>query len=157
MVKASSPTVVHNDQPVWHFCRPRSLNSLLLHYLYSLHLCALHISSPVQREIMVSKTSNILPEAPQPLSQRLLCTIDRAEIWLRENPYFTGHYRKASHSYRASFASLGYLHNQTSNIYTHLAGAALFLHFTTQTFDSILQRYTTSNFENSLVVLVFLL
>lgn len=43
--------------------------------------------------------------------------------WQRGNHYITGGYRPASDSYQGSAASLGYLHNESINIWTHLLGA----------------------------------
>lgn len=45
--------------------------------------------------------------------------------WMRDNHYITSGYRSQSDSYRKSFASLGGIHNETANIWTHLIGAAL--------------------------------
>lgn len=45
--------------------------------------------------------------------------------WQRDNQYIHSGYRPASNSYLKSASSLGYLHNETVNIYTHLFGALL--------------------------------
>ena len=45
--------------------------------------------------------------------------------WLQDNHYIHSGYRHPSNSYRKSAASLGYLHNETVNIWTHLIGACL--------------------------------
>nr|OQO27208.1 hypothetical protein B0A51_05092 [Rachicladosporium sp. CCFEE 5018] len=66
-----------------------------------------------------------------------------------------GHYRAVSQSYAACFASLGYLHNQTSNIYTHLIASVVFLGWAVQTFNDVLTRYSTSEFNDVLVFGVF--
>lgn len=47
--------------------------------------------------------------------------------WQCDNHYIHTGYRRASSSFRASLASLRYLHNETVNIYTHLLGAVLFV------------------------------
>ena len=104
---------------------------------------------------MKSKIPSTSATVPQSPSKRPLCTIYEAESWQLENHYLTSHYRMASYSYRDSFASLGYLHNQTSNIYTHLVGATLFLSWAFQAYNDILQKYPTMNFEDSLVLGVF--
>ena len=44
--------------------------------------------------------------------------------YLRDNEYITRHYR-ADYSVRESLASLFRVHNETGNIWSHLAGAAL--------------------------------
>jgi adiponectin receptor len=43
--------------------------------------------------------------------------------WAQDNHYIHSGYRPPSNSYRKSAASLGYLHNESVNIYTHLIGA----------------------------------
>ncbi|KAF1348779.1 hemolysin-III related-domain-containing protein [Delphinella strobiligena] len=43
--------------------------------------------------------------------------------WQQDNRYITSGYRPPTNSYTKSAASLGYLHNETVNIYTHLMGA----------------------------------
>lgn len=45
--------------------------------------------------------------------------------WQQDNHYIVSGYRPATNSYRRSLASLGYLHNEYVNVYTHLAGAVL--------------------------------
>ncbi|KAF2718855.1 HlyIII-domain-containing protein [Polychaeton citri CBS 116435] len=48
---------------------------------------------------------------------------DELQAWQQDNHYITSGYRPASNSYRQSAASIGYLHNETVNIWTHLLGA----------------------------------
>lgn len=79
------------------------------------------------------------------MQKKLICTIHEVEAWQSENVYLTGHYRTATYPYRASFASLGYFHNQTSNVYTYVLGAALFLWWAQQTYCEVLVRYPSSN------------
>jgi adiponectin receptor len=45
--------------------------------------------------------------------------------WMQDNHYIQSGYRPQSNSYKTSAASLGYLHNESVNIWTHLIGAAL--------------------------------
>lgn len=47
--------------------------------------------------------------------------------WQQDNHYIYSGYRPASGSFQKSFASLGYLHNETVNIYSHLLGAVTFI------------------------------
>lgn len=93
--------------------------------------------------------------AHKPTRNAVLCTIHEIESWQLENKYLIGHYRRASHSYRDCFTSLGYLHNQTSNIYTHLLGTLVFLAWAVQTYYDVLKRYPTSDFNDFLVFGVF--
>ncbi|KAG0649878.1 adipor receptor [Hyphodiscus hymeniophilus] len=46
--------------------------------------------------------------------------------WQQDNHYIQSGYRPASYSFQKSFSSLGYLHNESVNIYSHLIGAVLF-------------------------------
>ena len=47
--------------------------------------------------------------------------------WQQDNQHIRGSYRRASYSYYKSFASWGYLHNESVNIYSHLIPALLSL------------------------------
>ncbi|EMC92723.1 hypothetical protein BAUCODRAFT_37623 [Baudoinia panamericana UAMH 10762] len=46
-------------------------------------------------------------------------------IWLQDNHYIHSGYRPQSNSYMKSAASLGYLHNESVNVWTHLLGAII--------------------------------
>jgi adiponectin receptor len=48
---------------------------------------------------------------------------DELPSWQQDNHYIKSGYRPASASFWRSFASLGYLHNESVNIYSHLLGA----------------------------------
>lgn len=48
---------------------------------------------------------------------------DDLPSWQRDNQFIISGYRPASASFRRSFASLAYLHNESVNIYSHLLGA----------------------------------
>lgn len=50
----------------------------------------------------------------------------RIEPWQQDNHYIHTGYRGASGSFKGSASSLGYLHNETVNIYSHLVGSLLF-------------------------------
>ncbi|KXX76775.1 ADIPOR-like receptor IZH2 [Madurella mycetomatis] len=56
----------------------------------------------------------------------LLILWDELPHWRRDNAFILSGYRQTSNSVRASLASLGYLHNESVNIWTHLLGAAAF-------------------------------
>jgi len=55
-------------------------------------------------------------------------TINFQELppWMQDNEYILTGHRPASGSFKKSFASLGYIHNETVNIYSHLLGAVAF-------------------------------
>ncbi|KAF6811663.1 ADIPOR-like receptor SPBC12C2.09c [Colletotrichum plurivorum] len=63
-------------------------------------------------------------------AEHLLTTLlhwDDLPPWRRDNAYILSGYRPDSNSYTSSFRSLGYLHNESVNIWSHLLGAAFFL------------------------------
>ncbi|KAK3361174.1 hemolysin-III related-domain-containing protein [Lasiosphaeria ovina] len=60
------------------------------------------------------------------VEQALLVLWDELPSWRRDNAYIVRGYRQTSNSCWRSFASLGYLHNETVNIWSHLLGALTF-------------------------------
>lgn len=57
------------------------------------------------------------------VEETLLLLWDELPHWRRDNGFIHGGYRATSYSYWRSFASLGYLHNESVNIWSHLLGA----------------------------------
>lgn len=51
---------------------------------------------------------------------------DDLPSWQQDNHYIHSGYRPATASFKKSFASLGYLHNESVNIYSHLVAAVVF-------------------------------
>ena len=60
------------------------------------------------------------------LEHALTVLWDDLPSWQQDNHYIHSGYRPASNSFYKSFSSLGYLHNESVNIYSHLIGAFLF-------------------------------
>lgn len=89
------------------------------------------------------------------LKDGLLWTFHQAQPWQRED-YLHSSYRKVQRSYRASCASLGYVHNETSNILTHAGAAALFAYWARHTYLDVLTRYPTAEFGDYLVFGVYM-
>ncbi|KAF9328808.1 hypothetical protein BG006_008083 [Podila minutissima] len=56
-----------------------------------------------------------------------LCTWAELPAWMQDNPAILTGYRRETFSYRKSLASLGYLHNESVNIWSHLLGALAFV------------------------------
>ncbi|KAI1411994.1 mPR-like GPCR protein [Hypoxylon sp. FL1857] len=52
-----------------------------------------------------------------------LVSFEEIPEWYQDNPYVRQGYRPVSHSTKACFASWMYMHNESMNIYTHLAPA----------------------------------
>lgn len=56
--------------------------------------------------------------------------LGKAPTWMRHDPLITRAYRTQQDSFRRCFASLGYLHNESVNIWSHLSAGLLFLAMT---------------------------
>ena len=52
---------------------------------------------------------------------------DDLDHWMQDNHHIHSYYRRASYSYKRSFASIFQLHNETVNIWSHLLPATLSL------------------------------
>ncbi|KMP07813.1 adiponectin receptor protein 1 [Coccidioides immitis RMSCC 2394] len=65
--------------------------------------------------------------------------------WLRDNQHIHTGYRPASESFVKSFKSLGYIHNETVNIYSHLFPALLSIPLSFTIYRAISARYETAN------------
>ncbi|KAJ7069532.1 HlyIII-domain-containing protein [Mycena amicta] len=65
--------------------------------------------------------------------------------WAQDNEWIVGGYRRIQHRWDGCFESLfGYLHNETVNIHSHLAGALLFAYFLATFQEVHLAQYATS-------------
>lgn len=73
------------------------------------------------------------------------------EGWQQDNQYITSGYRPSSNSYAKSAASLGYLHNESVNIYTHLVGATIALLGSIFLYSSIKPRFELATTEDVIV------
>jgi adiponectin receptor len=62
-------------------------------------------------------------QAEKNLEHKLTYLWHEIATWQQDNHYIISGYRPQSNSYIKSYKSLGYLHNETVNIYTHLLGA----------------------------------
>jgi adiponectin receptor len=76
-------------------------------------------------------------------------------LWAQENNYITRGYRPPSNSYRGSILSLGYLHNETVNIYSHLLGCLSSLVSSVIVYFSLFSRYSTATREDVIVFCCF--
>ncbi|KAK4570356.1 hypothetical protein LTR86_002436 [Recurvomyces mirabilis] len=74
---------------------------------------------------MNRNTSDLITKTEVKAQQALTVLWNDLPSWLQDNHYIHSGYRPASNSYGKSFSSIGYLHNESVNIWTHLFGAAL--------------------------------
>ncbi|EUC35108.1 hypothetical protein COCVIDRAFT_37420 [Bipolaris victoriae FI3] len=72
-----------------------------------------------------SKAADAGKKIEQKVEEKLILVWDELSPWQQDNHYIQTGYRAPSNSYSKSWKSLGYLHNETVNIYTHLIGALL--------------------------------
>jgi adiponectin receptor len=86
-------------------------------------------AEPSVRKRRASTTERLVQTAKQVeagVERAVLLLWDELPPWRRDNAYIHSGYRATSNSYLGSLASLGYLHNESVNIWTHLVGAVGF-------------------------------
>ena len=93
-------------------------------------------------------TTEVIKDAAIKLEKRvenaLTVLWDDLPSWQQDNHYIHSGYRPASASFKKSFASLGYLHNESVNIYSHLLGALVFSISGAVLYTAIKPRYETA-------------
>jgi adiponectin receptor len=77
---------------------------------------------PTTAEVVTDKAKKL----EKKVEHALTVLWDDLPSWQQDNHYIYSGYRPASASFQKSFASLGYLHNESVNIYSHLLGALIF-------------------------------
>lgn len=70
---------------------------------------------------------------------------DELPLWLRDNQHILTGYRPASASFRKSFYSLTYIHNETVNIYTHLLPSLASVPLAYLIHNALSERYDTAD------------
>lgn len=91
------------------------------------------------------------------VKEELIVLWEKLPSWQQDNRFIVSGYRSASGSYRKSAASLGYLHNETINIYTHLLGSIAFAIGGFVLWSTIATRYKTATSEDVYVFSCFFL
>lgn len=72
-----------------------------------------------------SSVTDLAAKTEQAAKDALIVLWNDLPTWLQDNYYIQRGYRPQSNSYIKSVASIGYLHNESVNIWTHLLGALL--------------------------------
>jgi adiponectin receptor len=96
-------------------------------------------------------------EVEKEVEKKLTLLWNEINPWQQDNHYIHTGYRPQSNSYRTSFHSLTYLHNETVNIYTHLVGAILIFIASLILYQALGSRYETANREDVWVFSCFFL
>ncbi|KAE8445831.1 hypothetical protein EG329_012754 [Mollisiaceae sp. DMI_Dod_QoI] len=92
--------------------------------------------------------TDVITDAATSLEKRIENALtvlwDDLPSWQQDNHYIYSGYRPASSSFKKSFASLGYLHNESVNIYSHLLGAVVFTAIGIVLYIAIKPRYESA-------------
>jgi adiponectin receptor len=95
-----------------------------------------------------SSATEVIGEAARNVEKKigkaLTVLWDDLPSWQQDNHYIHSGYRPQSFSFKKSFASLGYLHNESVNIYSHLVGAVLFSGVAAVLYTVIKPRYDSA-------------
>jgi adiponectin receptor len=95
-----------------------------------------------------SSTTEVITDAAKRVEKKIENALtvlwDDLPAWQRDNHYIHSGYRPASASFKRSFASLGYIHNESVNIYSHLLGAVIFSTAGVIIYSVIKLRYETA-------------
>ncbi|KAF2871853.1 hemolysin-III related-domain-containing protein [Massariosphaeria phaeospora] len=107
-------------------------------------------------DIAKSAASKI-SEAERRIEKKLTILWHDLDAWQQDNHYILSGYRPQSNSFVKSAKSLGYIHNETVNIYSHLFGAVLALISGIAVYSHLKPRYETATKEDALVFGCFFL
>lgn len=91
------------------------------------------------RKTVPSKETLQIPVTAEPT--RRLKSWDEIPSWQQDNEYILSGYRQATGCFKTCVESLGYAHNETINIYSHLIGAAIFLTAPIYAYRALYLRY----------------
>lgn len=97
----------------------------------------------VQKEDSQASVADSVLEVPPKVIKKLLHWDDLPH-WQRDNRHIHTGYRPASSSFWGSFQSLGFVHNETVNIYSHLLPAMLAVPAAWQLYRALAPRYQTA-------------
>jgi adiponectin receptor len=106
-----------------------------------------------QRRQSVSKDiGDVAQKVEKSIENALTVLWQELPSWQQDNQYIHSGYRPASDSFQKSFASLGYLHNESVNIYSHLLGAVGFSILGIVLYTVIRPRYETATLADILAI-----
>ena len=100
---------------------------------------------------VAKKAARRVSAGEKELQKRLTVLWPEIQPWQQDNHYILSGYRPQSNSYTKSAQSLGYIHNETVNIYTHLVGAISAIISGAFVFFVLKPRYATATKEDVMV------
>ncbi|TVY54568.1 ADIPOR-like receptor [Lachnellula cervina] len=89
-------------------------------------------------------TEDAAKKVGEKIENALTVLWDDLPAWQRDNHFIYSGYRPSSESFKKSFASLGYIHNESVNIYSHLLGAVVFSISGVIIYSAVKPRYETA-------------
>jgi adiponectin receptor len=104
--------------------------------------------SPMSVRQRRPSTTGVIADAAKNLEKKIENALtvlwDDLPSWQQDNHYIHSGYRPASSSFKKSFASLGYIHNESVNIYSHFIGAVIFSTVAIVLYTAIKPRYESA-------------
>ncbi|KAF9871372.1 hypothetical protein CkaCkLH20_11019 [Colletotrichum karsti] len=114
-----------------------------------------HDDDASQDESLLAAAEHKAHDLERKIERALLVLWDDLPHWRRDNAYILSGYRPDSNSYLGSFKSLGYLHNESVNIWSHLLGAVAFLLGGAFLYTVVAPRYASASSTDLLVFSCF--
>lgn len=102
-------------------------------------------------DTLIAKAKHLESE----VEKAFLLLWDDLPDWRRDNSFIYSGYRPSTSSFTDCFTSLGYLHNESVNIYSHLLGAVAFLSGAAFLYSVVAPRYDTASAADVLVFACF--
>ena len=96
-----------------------------------------------RRKSVAGSVGDSLLQAEEKVKQALVVAWDQLPNWQQDNQFITSGYRPQSNSFKKSFGSLGYIHNETVNIFSHLIPSIGFTILAIVLYFTIVPRYET--------------
>lgn len=100
--------------------------------------------SPRRRKPAAKRIVDRAKDVEKRVEKALTVFWDDLPEWQQDNHYIHSGYRPASGSFGKSFGSLGYLHNESVNIYSHLLGAIAFTCAGATMYNALRPRYASA-------------
>lgn len=98
---------------------------------------------------------NSVSEAASDVKERFLFHYHELPEWQKDNSYILSGYVKETLSFKKSWQSLFYIHNETGNIYSHMIPSVLILLSGLFLVEYILPKYPTTGFYDLVAVWTF--
>ncbi|KAI5361007.1 hypothetical protein Slin14017_G091820 [Septoria linicola] len=102
-----------------------------------------------------TKDESIITKTEKKIQNALTVAWHEIQDWQQDNHYIRSGYRPASNSYAKSAASIGYLHNESINIWTHLLGAVVAFFAGTGLFFAVKPRFERATVQDVLAFACF--